>query len=147
MAALNGKIVLFGGIGSGNLTDTWEYDGASWTNKAIPYPTMLHGIRTYTAMAPLNGKIVLFSGELDANNVPPDTWEYDGASWTQKNVSGPPGRWHHGMTTFAGSILLFGGDTGTGTILGDTWTWDGAGWKQYAGQAPGARYTYTLAAR
>src|SRR5262249_4871564 len=99
------------------------------------------------AMAALHGKIVLFSGELDANHVPPDTWEYDGTTWTQKAASGPQGRWHHGMTTFEGQILLFGGDPSNGGFLGDTWTWDGTTWTQHTGTAPSARYVYALAAR
>src|ERR1019366_5227168 len=36
-AALNGKIVLFGGMGvAGYLGDTWEWDGSTWTERKVP---------------------------------------------------------------------------------------------------------------
>ena len=150
MTTLEDKVVLFGGIGGGNLDDTWEYDGTTWTTLAIPGPGGPHGINFAPAMAALNGKVVLFSGELDANTIPPDTWEFDGAAWTKLAVTGPKGRWHHGMTTFDGKVLLFGGDPGSpggGGFLGDTWTWDGASWTQYSGLGPSGRYVYSLAPR
>ena len=83
-----------------------------------------------------------------ANHILADTWEWDGATWTQKTVAGPPSRWHYGMTPFGGKLVLFGGDGGVGKAwLGDTWEYDGTAWTQRTVTGPSARYTYTLAAR
>src|SRR5207253_539643 len=82
MATLGGKVVLYGGVGAS--ADTWELDPATWTwtKKTIPGP----GERAFFAMATMGSKIVLFGGEKDANHFEDDTWEYDGAAWTQRTV-------------------------------------------------------------
>ncbi|MDB4996083.1 MAG: hypothetical protein JWM74_3515, partial [Myxococcaceae bacterium] len=101
-------------------------------------------------MATLGDKIVLFGGEQDANHILADTWEYDGASWTQKTVPGPGKRYHHGMTTLGSKLVLFGGDPGAGTstpFLADTWEWDGATWTPLNVKGPSGRYAYTMATR
>jgi hypothetical protein len=79
---------------------------------------------------------VIFGG-FDALGLPMnDTWEWDGASWTQRaSASPPPPRFGHAMTFDRprGRTLLFGGFAG-GSIgwLADTWTWDGNAWTQLA---------------
>ena len=142
IAALAGKVYLFGGVGAES--DTWAYDGTSWTKVSTTGPVG----RAFTSMTTLGDRIVMFGGEEDANHVLADTWEWDGTTWTQRMVQGPPPRWHAGLAPLAGKLLLFGGDGGSGTgWMGDTWLWDGSAWTQQNGAAPSARYVYTLAAR
>jgi hypothetical protein len=48
MAPVDGKLVLFGGVGPGmNLADTWTWDGTVWTQIDVAGPSARAG----TAMA------------------------------------------------------------------------------------------------
>ena len=60
-----------------------------------------------------------------------DTWEWDGATWTQHDGKGPPSRFGHGMAfdTIRARTVLFGGTAlNYSRFLGDTWEWNGATW-------------------
>ncbi len=58
------------------------------------------------------GVTVLFGG-LRYPNVFDDTWEWDGTTWTQLAIPGPPPRQRHGMAydTARGVTVFFRGDT------------------------------------
>jgi hypothetical protein len=78
-------------------------------------------------MATLNGEIVLFGGLHNGAYIN-DTWTWDGATWTQHAVSGPPAsEWVVGAT-LGRSVMMYNAE-------GETWTWDGTSWTQL--QAPG----------
>jgi N-acetylneuraminic acid mutarotase len=133
MARLGNVIILFGGYGEqGALDDTWRWDGTTWTElHASARPTARGG----HAMVTVGDKIMLFGGAAVANLVEArfhgaqnDTWEWDGATWTQASPSlSPSPRGGHAMATVEGVVVAFGGDGGAGP-LGDTWQWDGASW-------------------
>jgi hypothetical protein len=94
MASLGDQGVLFG---SSSTTDTWQWDGAKWTQKATTGPSA----REYSAAAALSGKLVLFGGEANGTGAYlGDTWEWDGSVWTQRSVVGPSVRRGHAMVTF-----------------------------------------------
>ncbi|MCA2978775.1 MAG: hypothetical protein INH37_10850, partial [Myxococcaceae bacterium] len=60
MATQGTKVVLCGGFGtSGRLSDTWEWDGATWTQRS---PSTSPPARSGHAMATLGTKVVLFGG-------------------------------------------------------------------------------------
>jgi hypothetical protein len=123
-------VVAFGGsaIGSSDLlADTWEYDGTSWTDVATPASpsprsrhTMVYDER--------RGAIVLFGGyTFPPDTTLGDTWEYDGASWTEiESPVAPSARWSSAMTydSVRGVVVLFGG-SGSETMMGDTWEYVG----------------------
>lgn len=132
-ATLNGKVVLFGGSDvSGLRGDTWEWDGTSWTERSGPGPSPRSG----AAVSTLNGKVVLFGGvgpppETTGGSYYGDTWEWDGTSWTQRAVSGPPARGEAAAATLNGKVVLFGGGSNASAPVGgfnDTWEWDGTSW-------------------
>jgi hypothetical protein len=84
------RIVMFGGdrVDPGAYTsygDTLEWDGTSWSSKAITGPVR----RSRAAMAfdAARNRIVLFGGGFRG-----DTWEWDGANWAQKASRGPTPR-------------------------------------------------------
>ena len=118
-------VVLFGGLGTfGVLDDTWEYDGATWTSGPAPPPGLVHRSFHGLTFDPVRGRTILFGGA-DAAIFPlDDTWEYDGASWTQGPVApaGLGGRNLYGLSWDAGRgvVVLFGGSGLTGPIS-DTW--------------------------
>ena len=125
-------IVLFGGrSNSGSLSDTWEYDGNTWTQSA---PILSPPARSAHTMAydPTRNVIVLFGG-LDSSVRVNDTWEYDGNTWTQSAPAlSPPIRSDHTMVydPTRNVIVLFGGFGSSNTSLNDTWEYDGANWTQ-----------------
>ncbi|HZZ35911.1 MAG TPA: kelch repeat-containing protein [Caulobacteraceae bacterium] len=146
------RVLVFGGAAKvvddrAYLGDTWGWDGQLWVQLADTGPSA----RQAPAMAtdPRRGRVVLFSGgeigAQDANQGLADTWEWDGAAWTQVADTGPPARLDAKMAWDAGAetLVLFGG--AGGGVLRDTWGWDGAVWKQLADTGPSARFGHAMA--
>lgn len=139
------KLVLFGGYinSTGNLGDTWEWDGTNWTQKS---PANVPPGRENHAMAydAERQRVVLFGGNSNVNLN--DTWEWDGVSWTQKAPATiPPIRSQHAMAydSVRKRVVLFGGTAGGS--LNDTWEWDGINWTQKTPvSAPSARYSHVM---
>jgi hypothetical protein len=146
MAALNGKIVLFGGRSDSRFfADTWEYDGTQWTERT-PASGPNPEARDFHAMATLGGKVVLYGGHFiddhrdggsdaailgGSESAFEDTWEWDGVAWTKRQDASAPNpflRLESTMSSLNGVAMLFGGFDIIGNTLGDTWTWDGTAW-------------------
>jgi galactose oxidase-like protein len=74
-------------------------------------------------------RVVLFGGSNALGSIRfNDTWEWDGAEWTQIADTGPPRR-RHGMV-FESSrecLVLFGGEGGSVDLF-DTWEWSDLMW-------------------
>src|SRR5262249_25458824 len=127
------RVVLFGGHSatSVNLSDTWEWDGVMWTQRATsssPSPRFDHA----TAYDSVRGCIVLFGGQ-DGSTLFGDTWEWNGSGWLQRTPAATPSaRYGHALAYSAqsGSVVMFGGqDTTSWRIqLSDTWEWNGNTW-------------------
>ena len=139
----------------GNLTDTWTWDGTTWTQSSTSPP--LHA----AAMAYDHGSGALvviggftsFSDTYPGHVVPlvggsrsSDEWSFDGAGWRLDARSWPQPRVGGAMAYSEATQqdVLFGGCCRDASQeprpLGDTWTWDGTSWKQHTGgPAPPAR--------
>jgi hypothetical protein len=140
-----GRVVLFGGqmpatTGGGHawLSDTWEWNGTTWTQASAAGPIG----RGFHAMAydSLRGRTVLFGGARAPAGLSiylDDTWEWDGSAWLQVATGGPPGRASHAMCHDAqrGAVLIHGGNGIGGGSLG-TWSWDGTQWTSGPSQGP-----------
>jgi hypothetical protein len=162
------KVVLlpgktFGGVGAvlgskieliGEKTSPWEFDGANWTARSVAGPSAFAGF----GLATLSGKIVLYGGlaaqPVAGSPIPmmvtmDETWEWDGASWTKRDVSGPGPRTDVGMATLNGKIVLFGGVNEDGsfppTYDPATWVWDGAAWTKLDIPGPSGRTAVAMA--
>jgi len=123
--SLRERVVLFGHT---SVSETWSWDGASWTlatNLPLSPPA-----RDYEAIAydSARAEVLLFGGvaiQAPGNNLN-DTWAWNGATWTQRTVTGPvpPGGRDVRMAydvARAKTVLLTGGST---------WEWDGMAWQQ-----------------
>ena len=141
--------VLFGG--GGILTsDTWEWDGASWSQVGTGGPTP----RGFTAMVydEARAECVMFGGWSNGFNYFDDTWGWDGGAWSQLVSSGstPPPRGFHAMAydQARGVTVLYGGlriQGSTTTVYDDTWEWDGDTWTQLAPlDSPGQRAYHAM---
>jgi MYXO-CTERM domain-containing protein len=145
------RTVLFGGIGFYQnadgfpFGDTWEWDGSSWTQRAMTRPSA----RGRHAMAydSARGVTVLFGGD-DNSGTEADTWEWDGTAWNQRTpATHPPARDWHSMAYDAArhATVVFGGSSVSGYVLGDTWEWDGTTWTHRALEGPAPRYADAMA--
>src|SRR5258708_2880459 len=127
------QVILFGGNLSPNPFagpsdpngDTWAWDGQAWTQVADTGPSAR---RSASRMAydSARDRVVLFGGDGNSNvGFPQDTWEWDGAGWTQTATDGPPGRRTPAKApdNVRDRLGLFGGKGPD--FSDDTWEFDG----------------------
>lgn len=141
------RTVIFGGLGSsGYLSDTWEYNGLTWTlvtTNPTPPARDAHAM-VYDSS---RGKTVLFGGYV-IGGPSNDTWEYNGSWQKIEPAQKPPLRLHHSMVydTRRQKVILFGGIGGSNQRLNDMWEYDGTNWVQITPAAlPGARENHSMA--
>lgn len=128
-----GRYVLFGGRSSmlgSNLGDTWEFDGATWTQMTT---AVAPSARRWSAMAydVQAGVTILFGGE-DGGTYNNETWSWDGTTWTQLSPATSPSVRGRGRLSYdfaTGQMVYFGGRNSS-IALGDTWVWNGSDWNQ-----------------
>ena len=147
-----GVFVMYGGNAtytSPGVNETWEFDGATWTQR---FPATNPGNLGLHAMVfdAVRNRVVLYGGMPGGNPIVDSnrTWEYDGTNWTQRFPANNPGRLEaHSMCFHAGigSTILFGGvDATNGVFPPDndkTWAYDGTNWTELpiAGSRPPLR--------
>src|SRR5450759_1163480 len=109
-----GRVVLFGGRVAGQrVADTWEWSGTNWTQfapSAAPFARQFHSMAFDSQV----GHVVVFGGDhIEPFSLGPinDTWEWDGAQWTQDWTNATPSaRIGQTMALDAnGRIVMFGG--------------------------------------
>jgi hypothetical protein len=115
--------VLFGGLDfkDNPIGDTWGWNGQIWQQLAAfgPKPRADHRL----AYDSSRNCAVLFGGLAASPSAgtlaPPDTWEWDGKRWTQRQDMGPTSRVGAAMDfdSVRSRIVLFGGSSGSG----ETW--------------------------
>lgn len=128
---VRGRTVLFGGQAvlapdEPSLTDTWEWDGVTWTRIDVSPP----GPRDHVAMAfdVATGTVLVHGVKADGEG-PGETWGYDGHGWTRQADAGP--RRGGAKLVFdagAGRMLLYGG--GDGAPTNELWALNGRTWEQ-----------------
>jgi PKD repeat protein len=134
-------VVLFGGyfVQVAAAGDTWEFANGAWTD-LTPSLTLSPPGRWEAGFAfdTADGYLVLFGGR-NVTQFFNDTWTFNGAAWTQLNLSAhPSARGLVGMTydPAVNAVVLVGGGTGNlpaGTYDGwvfdnDTWEFAGGAW-------------------
>lgn len=124
-------VVFFGGVSaSGDLGDTWEWNGAAgtWTQRqpTVSPPALEgHGM----AYDPNRHVTVLAGG---VNVFPPPTWEWNGTQWTQGVGTAPYGLTHLVYDSVHASVRLMVTQLDFVTV----WEWQpspGPGWVQLSG--------------
>jgi hypothetical protein len=119
-----GVVVLFGGQGSGWFDDTWEWNGANWSQRTAGAGP---GARIGLAMAYDSARhvTVLFAGRSPAAYLN-DTWEWDGVNWSQRaSLPASSGRCDHALIydQARAETVLFGGIYMSYSSFGDTWVY------------------------
>lgn len=130
-----GRTVLFGGSTGGcAYDDTWEYDAAGWHQVRVNGDTNVNpGYRSSEGMAfdAARGRTLLFGGCYGGSALG-DTWEWDGAAWTNDTptiTGSPSARSLPAMAYDSGRArtVLFGGAVNGSCVspqqgtLADTW--------------------------
>jgi hypothetical protein len=133
--AARGTVLMFGGASAtGDVADTWEWDGTSWTQL---FPVTSPPARRFGRMFydEARGRILLFGG--CCSPLLNDTWEWDGGqanpTWTELHpATSPPWRPTTAMTydSARGRVVLFGGGANETGYLNDTWEWNGTVWTE-----------------
>ncbi|SFC28418.1 Galactose oxidase, central domain [Nocardioides terrae] len=105
---------------------------ATWTQLA---PATAPSARDEFAMVydEAHHQVVLFGGtQLGGGGELGDTWTWDGTTWTQHVVPGPPARGAASMAYdgTTGTVVLFGGFDGGAPLFDDTWVWNGTAWSR-----------------
>jgi N-acetylneuraminic acid mutarotase len=136
-------VLLFAGYGEAPLSDTWNWDGAQWTQVASTGP----GVRSdQSMMGDGTGNVLLFGG-MGLGPYLGDTWVWNGtAGWKQLQVQGPSSREGAATAVLNGKVILYGGSSASNGFLADTWEWDGSKWTQLTitGPTPGGRYGHSM---
>jgi hypothetical protein len=130
-----GVAVMFGGtwsISAGlgeRLDETWEWDGAEWTQRRIPGAKPSARAEHAMVYDSERGVTVMFGGQ--ALTVSRETWEYDGAAWRLRTSTGPTPRYGHAMAydSVRRETVLFGGWSNS-VVNAETWLWNGETWRQ-----------------
>lgn len=147
--SMRGRAVLFGGTAAVGpnyyLTDTWEWDGATWTQRTPPLsPSWRHSAAM--AFDPVRGVTVLFGGN-GQTGFSQQTWEWDGVTWSLRNPpTAPSARTGSAMTFDAGRghLVLHGGLSAAG-LESDLWEYDGVTWLPVPAINPGPQgYQHSL---
>lgn len=120
-----------------------------WNRRAIsgPSPRWGHAM-AYDAA---RGVTVLFGGAEGSGGTVrnAETWEWNGTTWSQRDVSGPSARRNHAMAYDAvrGVTVLFGGNINNSSDdpSNETWEWNGASWNQRAVVGPRGREGHAMA--
>lgn len=145
--AARGVVVLFGGdahIDPG--AETWEWDGETWIRRNVSGPSGRWG--HMMAYDYSRNVTVLYGGSRNPSssggNALRDTWEWDGAEWIERAITGPQPR-QQGAMAFDSArdvCVLHGGTNQAPGPDPDTWEWNGLAWIQRDLPGPGARFAF-----
>lgn len=151
-----GNAVLYGGLRQ-NLSngqpivsnDTWIWNGTAWSQSAAIGPQALYS--GASAFDSARGMMVLYGGRLSTTNsgTTNQTWEWNGASWTQRSSFGLSGRSGHAMAYVPESagVIVFAGPVVNGSTeleRSDTQRWNGTDWTTMAAKGPRSRTGLTM---
>ena len=146
------KWVLFGGTfispdgkTTTNYSDTWEFDGTTWNQRAATGPTVLKPILVFDTQ---NNRVVMV-GTDDKNNKLMYAYDSASAAWNQLSPATKPSCVTDAQMVYQthdNKIVLFGGTCTDSLIAGDTWEYDGNDWTKVASAAdPDRRAAEALA--
>ncbi len=134
------RVVLYGGQSGGfpNITvlsDTWEWDGTAWSQRATTGPS----IRVHQAMAydRARQRVVLYGGFNEAQGEIRDIWEWDGTAWTQQSATTAGNVAGRGIAydEKASVLYLYSVVASTVTVVADAW--NGAALSRSPAAGPG----------
>ncbi len=142
---LRGRVTMFGGNGSGPMSDTWDWNGTVWTQRStgvIPARQQMSA-----ALEPLSSGFLIYGGN-DSNAASPifnETWVLIGNSWQRRGTPlSPPRVYDYAIAAdlARGNIVLFGGfssQNAPGDAKAETWLYKNGQWSRGPVGGPIAR--------
>ena len=123
---VNNRNILFGGqSNSGELGDTWSWDGTTWS---VPLSITTSPAARDSASFALDASnhLILFGGI--HGQIYADTWSWTGADWAVL-INPPSARFNASMAfdSSTDQLILFGGRISS-TVFNDTFNWNGNAW-------------------
>jgi hypothetical protein len=118
----------------------WGWNGTQWqrVTEGGPPGRILGGV----AYDDKRNALILYGGRpIALGKCNQETWEWDGKTWTQKDVAPPTGCDHVKMVYDAasGESILFSGLDPTENLVNETWSWNGTEWKLLTQNGPESR--------
>ena len=118
----------------------WGWDGTRWqrVTEGGPPGRILGG----AAYDEKRNVLVLYGGRpVELEKCSQETWEWDGQTWTKKDVAPPTACDHVKMVydSASGQSLLFSGLDPSENPVNETWSWDGQEWKLPSDEGPESR--------
>ena len=140
------RVVLFGGPPAAS--HTWTWDGTTWvrqqpaTEPPIETPKTMAAAGLPMAYDEVHRNVVLLvahpTGIDGPPPVPPDTWTWDGTTWTRQAISLPASA--NGSMVYSGGakrVVLLGTVTSNYRTAAHMWSWTGTTWEElHAAQLP-----------
>lgn len=111
--------------GSPAPTETWTFDGTTWTqqNPATSVTIPPGDGQMMMAYDAATQTVVLYGSQTG------QTWTWNGTNWTLQNPTTQPGPLDNAQFTYdptTQSVIMFGGINGV--AMDSTWSWDGTNW-------------------
>ena len=118
----------------------WGWDGTQWqwVTEGGPPGRILGG----AAYDEKRNVLVLYGGRpVELGKCSQETWEWNGETWTQKDVTPPTACDHVKMVYDAanGESVLFSGLDPSEIPVNETWSWNGEQWKLLSEEGPESR--------
>jgi len=130
---IRSEVVLCGSASSSAPSQTWIWDGTTWTKKSTP-TTPWGRPNTRAVWHPERKSVVLYGGGQagSTSSTLGDLWEWNGQRWTQLANIAPPGvrSDHQIVYDDARECLVVHGGRRHNDWLTDTWEWNKTGWVQ-----------------
>ncbi len=133
--SVRGNTVLFGGTTanseSGRRSDTWTWDGSTWTVRSVSGPSPR--LESPMVFDEARGVAILTGGYLGGNQRSRETWDWNGSAWTLRSSTAPRRSNHLLLYRPAENLtyMLTGYDESWGRgAVDDPWVWNGSMWTQ-----------------
>ena len=118
----------------------WGWDGTKWRRVAEGGPP--RRILGGAAYDEKRNVLVLYGGRpVDLGKCSQETWEWDGQTWTKREVP-PPTACDHVRMVYdlaRGESILFSGLDPSQQPVNETWSWNGTEWKRLNDSGPESR--------
>jgi hypothetical protein len=118
----------------------WGWNGTQWqrVTEGGP-PRRILGAAAYDEK---RNVLVLYGGRpIELGKCSQETWEWDGQTWTKKDVQ-PPRACDHVRMVYdlaRGESILFSGLDPSEQAVNETWSWNGEEWKLLSEEGPESR--------
>jgi hypothetical protein len=118
----------------------WGWNGTQWqrVTEGGPPGRILGG----AAYDEKRDVLALYGGRpVELGKCSQETWEWDGQTWTEKDVPPPTACDHVKMVydSSSGAAVLFSGLNPDENPVNETWSWNGQEWKLLGDDGPGSR--------